>query len=358
MDIATAIGGIGALASTIGAQKRADRAQDRQHGYNKEIMEIQNKYLQENNRQNQALQFDMWNKTNAEAQLKHYKNAGLNVGLMYEGSGAGGATTGSVTGGAPSGGGNYSDLGITSSAMDIQSKIGQQLANIELTKAQTENVKTDTEQKEVNTELATWEIKDIAQGIKNKEAQQTATEIDNQIKRVEYKIKDQTAENTIKIIGGQAEQIGIELNILKREDNFDAETYETRKKQVFENLSYTIAQKAGIQANTELTKKVKEYYDKYYQIAKQNADTNSRNAATNEKNAQTNQYNSATQREAVKNNYRGTLTNEYGIFENAEIQEKRTQLQSELQTHQMTHDNINLLLDAPVKIFNGLNVWK
>ena len=40
------------------------------------------------------LQYDMWQKTNAPAQAEQLRKAGLNVGLMYGGSGAGGTTTG------------------------------------------------------------------------------------------------------------------------------------------------------------------------------------------------------------------------------------------------------------------------
>ena len=42
---------------------------------------------------NQEQQFDLWNKTNYEAQVEHIKKAGLSPALMYGGSGAGGATT-------------------------------------------------------------------------------------------------------------------------------------------------------------------------------------------------------------------------------------------------------------------------
>jgi hypothetical protein len=47
---------------------------------------------------------DMWNKTNASAQVKHYKDAGLNPALMYGTSGATG-TTGSQGGGSAASGG-------------------------------------------------------------------------------------------------------------------------------------------------------------------------------------------------------------------------------------------------------------
>jgi hypothetical protein len=51
-------------------------------------------------------QLNMWNKTNAEAQIAHYKAAGLNPALMYAKGGAGGSTG---SGSASVGGGNASD---------------------------------------------------------------------------------------------------------------------------------------------------------------------------------------------------------------------------------------------------------
>ena len=38
------------------------------------------------------MQKEMWDYTNYENQVEYMKNAGLNVGLMYGGSGGGGAT--------------------------------------------------------------------------------------------------------------------------------------------------------------------------------------------------------------------------------------------------------------------------
>lgn len=51
-------------------------------------------------------QKELWDATNAEAQVKHLKNAGLNPALMYGGGGAGGSTGG---GGASVSGGSAAD---------------------------------------------------------------------------------------------------------------------------------------------------------------------------------------------------------------------------------------------------------
>ena len=87
------------------------------------------------------IQMRMWEDTNFAAQVEQLKKAGLSVGLMYGKGGAGGTTTGAgATGvsapGAPTG------MGLIGG-----SQLAAQIANIELTKAQTENVKADTERK-------------------------------------------------------------------------------------------------------------------------------------------------------------------------------------------------------------------
>ena len=74
-----------------------------QQGYNLELMNEQLNNQMGLNQQGHDLQFDMWNKTNAEAQMKHLKKAGLNPALMYKQGGAGG-NTGSQSGGSASGG--------------------------------------------------------------------------------------------------------------------------------------------------------------------------------------------------------------------------------------------------------------
>ena len=53
-------------------------------------MALQNQYQQQAAAQSQKYAKDYWDYTNAENQVAHLKNAGLNVGLMYGQSGAGG----------------------------------------------------------------------------------------------------------------------------------------------------------------------------------------------------------------------------------------------------------------------------
>lgn len=87
----TGIGFIGnALSQAFGLSWSPQRAMREQEAYNKRIMALQNQYQQEAAAQSQQYAKDYWDYTNAENQKQHLKNAGLNIGLMYGQSGAGG----------------------------------------------------------------------------------------------------------------------------------------------------------------------------------------------------------------------------------------------------------------------------
>lgn len=87
----TGAGFIGnALSQAFGLSWSPQRAMQEQWKYNKNIMALQNQYQQQAAEKSQQYAKDYWDYTNAENQVRHLKNAGLNVGLMYGQSGAGG----------------------------------------------------------------------------------------------------------------------------------------------------------------------------------------------------------------------------------------------------------------------------
>jgi len=126
--------GIGAAGSVIGMIGQNQRAK-KQHNRQKELMDIQNKNQQSLNKQGHELQMDMWNKTNYGAQMEHMKSAGLNPGLMYGQSGAGGATTGSQGGGSAA-------SGSAAAPMDIGNAVqaGLMMAQTEKLNAETKEI--------------------------------------------------------------------------------------------------------------------------------------------------------------------------------------------------------------------------
>lgn len=112
------------------------KLQDLQIAGNKEMMDYQNQK-----------QMEMWEKTGYGAQMKQLKDAGLNPGLLYGMGGGGGQSTGnasaSVTGGqAAQGSGNEVE---TMMGMGIQAA-----TQLQLLKAQKENIEADTELKREN----------------------------------------------------------------------------------------------------------------------------------------------------------------------------------------------------------------
>ena len=85
------VGFIGnALSQAFGLSWSPGKAMNEQWKYNKNIMALQNQYQQQAAAQSQQYAKDYWDYTNAENQVRHLKDAGLNIGLMYGQSGAGG----------------------------------------------------------------------------------------------------------------------------------------------------------------------------------------------------------------------------------------------------------------------------
>lgn len=80
----------GGISQALGLSWSPKKAMKEQMKYNKEIMALQNQYQQQAAQQSQQYAKDYWDYTNTENQAQHLKNAGLNIGLMYGQSGAGG----------------------------------------------------------------------------------------------------------------------------------------------------------------------------------------------------------------------------------------------------------------------------
>ena len=80
----------GGISQALGLNWSPEKAMQEQFKYNKQIMALQNQYQQQAAAQSQQYAKEYWDYTNAENQIKHLKNAGLNIGLMYGQGGAGG----------------------------------------------------------------------------------------------------------------------------------------------------------------------------------------------------------------------------------------------------------------------------
>ena len=122
---------IGAGGQIIGMAAGIGQA-NRQYHRSKKLMDHQLGHQMQLNRQGHDLQFDMWNKTNYGAQVKHMLEAGLNPALMYGSAGQGG-TTGSQGGGSAAGGSAVGER-----VMDMQNMlVGAQIGKL---KAETKDI--------------------------------------------------------------------------------------------------------------------------------------------------------------------------------------------------------------------------
>ena len=138
----TGVGFLGNIMSqALGLSWSSQKAMEEQLKYNKNIMALQNKYQQEAAAQSQQYAKDYWDYTNTENQVKHLKNAGLNVGLMYGQSGAGGM---GASGGAHQASPEQPQGNPVGMALQVQQLKQQERMNnaqIALTEAQTEKAK-------------------------------------------------------------------------------------------------------------------------------------------------------------------------------------------------------------------------
>ena len=154
----------------------------------------QYKYQRKLNEQMAELQRQNWDYTNAENQRKHYENAGLNVGLMYGSSGAGGATMGGGSGGSVGMAETPKFMG-----MGIQGAIAE--SQIEVNEASALKMKAEAKKiAGVDTEKTGVEIESLSQGIQNQKAQERLTEVETNLKGVEYDLKEATLNDSIGIM--------------------------------------------------------------------------------------------------------------------------------------------------------------
>ncbi len=164
----TALGiGIGAGLGFLGDQlTRNQRKKDQKEMYEHQ-MKTSDKYNRGMALYNQELAKDMWEYTNYPNQVKQIAAAGLNPAMLYSQGGQGGQTAGAGEGGAPSGSGGQPHQGMKIDPMT--------LANMELVKAQAEDIRSQTEErkgidaakKSQELETGKLELKLLANDVKN-----------------------------------------------------------------------------------------------------------------------------------------------------------------------------------------------
>ncbi|AXH73247.1 MAG: DNA pilot protein [Microviridae sp.] len=224
-------------------EKHNDKRQLRQQG---KLQELQIQGDKEMSDYNYSKQLQMWKDTNYKAQQAELEKAGLNPGLIYGMSGGGATTTGSgggnVTGGtAPSGGREVVDM----QAMGLQR--GLQEAQINNINADTEKKKVETAKTSgVDTELATTQVASISQGIKNAEVQNSILKWEDNIKRIDSNVAEQTQGDRMGQIRSLAETAASTAEMIERDNGIAAETKN-------EKITQIKAESIGAVIRNELT---------------------------------------------------------------------------------------------------------
>ncbi len=202
----------GAGSSALGGIGRR-RREERQVGYQHDMMAAQYAQQRKLNEQGQELGMKTWNETNYGAQMGHMKEAGLNPALMYGMSGGGG-----TTGGSPSGGSGAS--GSAPQVKETQTGTGalmgmQTMAQIKLLQEQarktgieadkTAGVDTEETRTKGNLNLQNAETMASLTGKYTEEADKLS--LDNQLTRATWNSK-------MEIINKEALRKGLELEAM------------------------------------------------------------------------------------------------------------------------------------------------
>lgn len=202
---------------------------------NKKQMEMQKELMSEQERsamrlaeKNKQLAKNMWDETNVGAQIDHLKKNNMSVSMMYKGGGAGGQTMGMGMGMPSTSGAPDPNA---SKAIDLNT--AQTAANIELTKAQTDNLKADTVKKAgADTELVKAEaaFKEILTKYQTESLEDQLSIIANEkfmrideagIKQNERQVSDETTRGEIKRINQLATNTALEAIAINQRINLD-----------------------------------------------------------------------------------------------------------------------------------------
>ena len=156
----------GGISQALGLTWSPKKAMKEQEAYNKRIMALQNQYQQQAAARSQQYAKDYWDYTNAENQVNHLKKAGLNIGLMYGQSGAGGmgATGGAHQASPEQPQGNPVGMALQVQQLEQQRRMND--AQIALTEAQAEKTNAEKEKiSGVDTQEALKRIEEAASRI-------------------------------------------------------------------------------------------------------------------------------------------------------------------------------------------------
>lgn len=218
-----------------------ERSQDdRQIRQQKRLTEIQEAANARAAQNSQALQLDLWNKTNYGAQKEHMIEAGLNPALMYGMKGGGGATTGGAQQAGVSGGQAANAAATTQNKLAMGMQIAQSAllaAQTEKTKAETKNLEAGTTKTGVETETGKLDLdtkqktqEATIRTIEENAAKALADAVQSQQRQVinEETMRDQIRSIQEEAIGKILQNEGVTIENRRKEANLAVEKFEAK----------------------------------------------------------------------------------------------------------------------------------
>lgn len=170
---------------------------NRQYHQQKKLMREQVKNAKDLGDYNNKLALEMWNATNYEAQLQHMKDAGLSVGMMYEGAGPGGTTHGGQVA-MPTSGQAENHADTIGMAMQLGLQSAMQQAQIKLAEAQAKKAEAEANKiGGVDTAAAQTSIDKMKQETDNAKVQNSILNYEKAIKEAEANNAKETQETTV-----------------------------------------------------------------------------------------------------------------------------------------------------------------
>lgn len=261
------------LSRLFGLSWGPEKTMKKQWEYNQNMMALQNKYNQQAAAQGQQYAKDYWDYTNTENQVAHLKNAGLNIGLMYGQSGAGGmgASGGAKQEGVDQAQGNPVGMALQTQLLEQQERMNN--AQIKLTEAQAEKAGAEaTKISGVDTQEALKRIERIASQIELNlkegdykealtgltEAEKEATEALKNLREMQESLTKAQISEAFAIAGYYSEKAHTEYWVKeneKIENQYLKDTYEERVDAANYNNAVAIALAAKYLSERDVNEK-------------------------------------------------------------------------------------------------------